>query len=161
MIDKKTCGILFEKYHSSVYNVCLKYLKKPNAAEDCTQEVFLVMLKKKNKIDLSEKLSSWLSKTAKRVCKKYISKNSNMFLNIDDYAETISDTNASIEMPLSKEIYEILSKEEADLLLEYSNADHGERKKIAERMGIKPTALYQRVKRLRNKVLDYLSKEQS
>ena len=82
-----------------------------------------------------------------------------MFLNIDDYAETISDTNASIEKPISKEIYEILYKEDADLLFEYINADHGGRKKIAERMGIKPTALYQRIKRLKNKVLNYLTKE--
>lgn len=79
MIDKKTCGILFEKYHNSVYNACLKYLKNPNTAEDCTQEVFLVMLKKKNRIDLSEQLLAWLLETARRVCKKYISKNSNIF----------------------------------------------------------------------------------
>lgn len=80
-------------------------------------------------------------------------------MNIDDYAETIPDTKASALLPLSKEIYEVLDKEDADLLLEYINADHGERKKIAERMGIKPTALYQRIQRFRNKILVHLTKE--
>lgn len=159
MIDKKTCGILFEKYHDIVYNICRKYLKNPNSAEDCTQEVFLIMLKKKNKINLSENLSSWLIETAKRVCKKYISKNSTNFVGIDNFAEIISDDNAYVEKPLSEEIYEILDKEDADLLFEYINADHGRRQEIAERMGVKTTALYQRIKRLREKVLNHLNKE--
>ena len=159
MIDKNTCAVLFEKYHSMVYRFCYNYLNNTSAAEDCTQEVFLTLLKKKNKIDLTENLSSWLIETAKRVCKKYIRKNSKNILDIDDYSETIPDSNASIEKKLSKEIYEILDKEDADLLLEYLNADHGMRQRIAKRMGIKTTALYQRVKRIRERVMHYLENE--
>lgn len=159
MIDKKTCGILFEKYHSYVYDFCYKYLGNIHATEDCTQEVFMIMLKKKNNIDLTENFLSWLYETSKRVCKKYIRNNPNKFLDIDDYAETISDTNISIEKPLSDKIYEILDNDDADLLFEYINADYGDRQKIAERVGVTPPALYQRIKRLKKKVVDYLNEE--
>lgn len=152
MIDKETCGILFQKYHSYVYDFCLKYLENIHAAEDCTQEVFMIMLKKKNKINLSENLLSWFYETSKRVCKQYIRKNSNKFADVDDYAEIISDVNASVEKPLSSEIYEYLDKEEADLLFEYINADCDERRKMAERMGITSNALCKRIKRIKCKV---------
>ena len=112
----------------------------------------MIMLKKKNKINLSENLLSWFYETSKRVCKKYIRKNSNKFADIDDYAEIISDVNASVEKPLSSEIYEFLDKQEADLLFEYINADYGERQKMAERMGITSNALCKRIKRIKCKV---------
>ena len=57
----------------------------------------------------------------------------------------------------NKENYEILDKEEADLLLEYAEADHGQREKIAKRMGITTKALYRRLDRIRDKVIKYLS----
>lgn len=157
MIDTETCGILFKNYHDLVYKFCLMNLKNTHAAEDCTQEVFLIMLKKKNKIYLSESLSSWLLKTAKIVCKKYIRKNRVILANIDDYAEIISDTNASAEKPLSNEIYELLDKEDADLLFEYINADRYERRKMAERMGITTNALCKRIIRIKNKLREKLT----
>ncbi len=157
MIDKETCGILFQKYHNNVYNYCLKYLKNSHAAEDCTQEVFMIMLKKKNKIVLTKNLLSWLYETSKRVCKKYLSKNSIKFADIDDYAETLYDNNVSIEKTLSDEIYEFLNKKDADLLFEYINADSAQKQKMAERMGITTNALCKRIIRIKCKIKEYLT----
>lgn len=158
MIDKATCEVLFRKYHDNVYNFCLKYLKNIHAAEDCTQEVFMIMLKKKKEINLSKNLLSWLYETSKRVCKKYLGKNSIQFADIDDYADIIPDTNASAEMSLSDKICDFLGKQDTDLFFEYINADYGERQEIAKRLGIKTTVLYERIKRLREKLSDYLTK---
>lgn len=158
MIDKEVCGMLFQKYHERVYDFCLRYLGNPYSAEDCTQEVFMIMLKKKDTIDLSEYLIVWLLKTAKKVCQKYVSKNPDMFDDIDELSEIIPDTSISAEKPLSEEIYEILDRNDADLLIEYINSGHGERQKIAERMGIRTTALYEKIKRIRKKVSEYLTK---
>lgn len=152
MIDKETCGILFQKYHSYVYNFCLKYLKNTHAAEDCTQEVFITMLKKKDEINISKDLLSWFYETSKLVCKYYIRKNPDILANFDDYAETICDTNASAEKSLSDEIYEFLDKKDADLLFEYINADCNERRKIAERMGITSNALCKRIMKIKSKI---------
>lgn len=160
MIDKETCGALFQTYHDKVYNFCFKYLKNIQATEDCTQEVFMIMLKKKNKINLSENLTSWFYETSKRVCKQYISKNSNKFANVDDYAEIIFDVNATVEKPLYDEIYEFLDKEDADMLFEYINANSNERRKMAERLGITSNALCKRIKRIKCKVQQNLTDDE-
>lgn len=159
MIDKETCGVLFQKYHSNVYNFCFKYLKNTYAAEDCTQEVFMIMLKKKNRIDLTENLLSWLYETSKRVCKQYIRRNSNKFADVDNYAETIYDTNISAEKQLLDEVYEFLDKEEADLFFEYISANCDERRKMAVRIGITSNALCKRIKRIKCKAQGYLTDE--
>lgn len=157
MIDKEMCGILFQKYHERVYDFCLNYLKNIHAAEDCTQEVFIIMLKKKNKIILTENLSSWFYETAKRVCKQYIKKNPIISADIDDYAEIIADVNASAEKSLYDEIYELLDKEDADLLFEYINADSNQRQKMAERMEITSNTLCKRIKRIKCKIQQKLT----
>lgn len=152
MTYKEICGILFQKYHRYIYSFCFKYLKNTHAAEDCTQEVFMIMLKKKNKINFSEKLLMWLLETSKRVCKQYKKKNPTKFVNVYDYAEIICDTNASAEKQLYDDIYESIDKEDAEMLFEYINADCNERRKMAERMGITPNALCKRITRIKLKV---------
>ncbi len=155
MIDNETCEMVINRFYNDVYNFCLSRLKNTHAAEDCTQEVFLTLFRKRGRLDFSEKFRSWLYSTADRICKNYIKKNGNITADIDDYADVIPDNSAD-GTPLSKEIYEILDKEDADLLLEYIDSDFGQRKQIAERLGITTKALYGRVDRLRQKVISYL-----
>lgn len=156
MIEKEICEMIIEKYYNDVYNFCIIKLKNIQAAEDCTQEVFFTLFKKRNKLDFTEQFRSWLYKTADKICKKYIRKNSSITVDISNLADELPDTNVSFEASVYREIYEILDKEDADLLLEYIEADHGDREKIAERMGITLHALYRRVDRIRKKVMDKL-----
>ncbi len=155
MIDNETCEMVINRFYNDVYNFCLSRLKNTYAAEDCTQEVFLTLFRKRGRLDFSEKFRSWLYSTADRICKNYIKKNGNITADIDDYADVIPD-NSTDGTPFSKEIYEILDKEDADLLLEYIESDFGQRKQIAERLGITTKALYGRMDRLRQKVISYL-----
>lgn len=152
MIDKETCGLLFQKYHKFVYKFCLKQLKNTHSAEDCTNEVFMIMLRKKNEIKLSKSLSSCLCETSKFVCKEYVRNNPTKFDDVDEFAETIADTSVSIEKPLYDEIYEFLDREEADLILEYINANRFERRKMAERLEITSNALCKRIQKIKRKI---------
>lgn len=156
MIDNETCEMIINRFYNDVYNFCLSRLKNTYAAEDCTQEVFLTLFRKRSKLDFSEKFRSWLYNAANRICKNYIKKNRNITVDIDDYAEVITD-DFSDSTSFSQELYEILDKEDADLLLEYIEADFGQRKQIAERLGITIKALYGRIDRLRQKVISYIS----
>lgn len=156
MLDKEICEMIIDKYYSDVYKFCINRLHNIHAAEECSQEVFFLLFKKRAKLDFTESLRSWLYEAAIRICNKYKSKNSNITLDIDDYSDIIPDEKQG--KLFSKEIYEILDKEEADLLLEYAEADHGQREKIAKRMGITTKALYRRLDRIRDKVIKYLSK---
>ncbi|MDE5569468.1 MAG: sigma-70 family RNA polymerase sigma factor [Ruminococcus sp.] len=159
MIDNETCEMIINKFYDDIYNFCLSRLKNTYAAEECTQEVFLLLFRKRSKLNFSEKFRSWLYNTADRICKNYIKKNKNITVDIDDYAEVIPDNTAN-ETLISQELYEILGNEEAELLLEYLEADFGKRKQIAQRLGITIKALYGRMDRLRQKVIDYISDNQ-
>lgn len=159
MIDNETCEMIINKFYDDIYNFCLSRLKNTYAAEECTQEVFLLLFRKRSKLNFSEKFRSWLYNASDRICKNYIKKNKNITVDIDDYAEVIPDDTAN-ETLISQELYEILSNEEADLLLEYLEADFGKRKQIAKRLGITTKALYGRMDRLRQKVIDYISDNQ-
>ncbi len=155
MLDKETCEMIIERYYADIYKFCINRLCNIHAAEECAQEVFFLLFRKKDKLYFTENLRSWLFEAAIRICNKYKSKNSNIALDIDNYSDIIPDEKQ--EKSFSKEIYEILDKEEADLLLEYVEADHGQREKIAKRMGITTKALYRRLDRIREKVIKYLS----
>lgn len=156
MIDKETCEIIIEKYYTDVYKFCYNRLRNIQAAEECTQDVFLLLFQKRARLEFSEYLRSWLYESAVRICNKYISKNNMITEDIDKYADEICDTTP--ENSLRKEIYEILDHDDADLLLEYIEADYRQRKKIAKRMNITLKTLYRRVDRIREKVIVYLSK---
>lgn len=156
MIDNETCEMIINRFYNDVYNFCLSRLKNTYAAEECTQEVFLTLFRKRSKLDFSEKFRSWLYNVADKICRNYMKKNKNITVDIDDYAEIISD-NSLTDTSLYQEIYNILDKEDADLLLEYIESDFGQRKQIAERLGITTKALYGRMDRLRQKVISYLS----
>lgn len=158
MIDNETCEMIIDKFYNDVYNFCLSRLKNTHAAEDCTQEVFLMLFRKRGKLDFSEKFRSWLYSSADKICKNYMKKNKNITVDIDDYAEVIAD-NSVDDISISEEIYSILDKEDADLLLEYIESDFGQRKLIAERLGISLKALYGRMDRLRQKVISYLGED--
>lgn len=155
LIDKETIEMIIGKYYTDVYKFCFNRLHNIHAAEECTQDVFLLLFQKRTKLNFTEHLRSWIYESATRICNKYLSKNSNVTVNIDDYADTIPDTKA--EKLILKDIYEALNKEEADLFLRYIEADYGQRNKIADQMDISMKALYRRVDRIREKVIKYIS----
>ena len=129
-------------------------LHNKQAAEDCTQEVFLLLFQKREKLDFTEKLRSWLYQSAQRICKNYKKKHNLNTVDIDDCAEQIPDTE---KQTVLKEIYEVLEADDAEFYLEYSEADQGQRKKIAKQMGITVKALYRRAERIREKLMKYFS----
>lgn len=154
MIDKDTCVFIIEKYYDTIYKFCLIRLKNIQAAEDCAQEVFLVLFRKRSSIELTGQLLSWLYETANRICMKYLSKHSSLSVDIQELADVLPDKSDNSERELINDMYDILGKEDADLFLEYINAEHGERERIAKRKGITMTALYKQIAKLRSKMSD-------
>lgn len=59
------------RYYQAIYNYCQVRLKDEYAAEDCTQDVFLLLYRKMNKIKLSENIRAWLYRTADNVIKNH------------------------------------------------------------------------------------------
>lgn len=159
MISKEELDEIVKEYYNKIYNFCYSQLKDIHAAKDCTQETFYIFLKKRASLYNSDRISSWIYNTAEKVIMKYKKKHS-LFISIENIDNDVLDKTYHFDKDLIDEIYSILSKEEADLLIRYFNADHGERNKISDELGITLIALYKKVARIRKKLADKIDKEE-
>ena len=62
---------IIKKYGDSVYRLAFMNVKKRELADDIYQDVFLKLIKKKERIDLEEHLKAWLLRTTINCCKDY------------------------------------------------------------------------------------------
>lgn len=111
-----------------------------HAAEDCTQEVFLILYQKVNSLDMTKDIRSWLYRTADHVIKAYIRK----------HPEAV-DIDSVSELPEKTEIHEsvldVLSKHEREFVdLYYSDMD---KRLIAKEQGITLKSLYLKMARIK------------
>lgn len=155
MIDQEMCKIIIERYHDKIFRFCLLQLKNFHLAEECTQEVFFLLFKKSPELSISDKLGSWLYAAADKICKKCRSKNMINTVDIDEFADIIASKSNSPDKNILSEIYDALEKDDADLFVEYAEADSDERKRIAERLDITTDALYKRIERIKKKLNSY------
>lgn len=139
--------LIYREYYPAVFQYCRTRLNGDfAAAEDCTQEVFLVLTKKIKKLVELESILPWLYRTADLEIKKYRRKNP-VTTDIDEIPEPAAPEHA--ESPL-----DILDEEERRLVeLYYSGAD---KFALAEQMGISLDALYKRIHRIRAKLKAYM-----
>ena len=63
-------AMLYEQHGRMVYNVCLRVLSNPSAAEDATQAVFLLLMRKTGSLQQHPQLAGWLQRTAELVARE-------------------------------------------------------------------------------------------
>lgn len=134
-----------ERYYNDIYKYCCVRLDNEHAAKDCTQEVFLILYRKMDKLKLSENVRAWLYRTADNVMKNYRRKNKTT-VSLDDLNETTED-NYSVETPFE----DIISKNEYELLDSYYIKDE-DIEHISKRLGISKAAAFQRIHRIKSKI---------
>ena len=138
---------IVRKYYQSIYNYCYIKLRYEFAAKDCTQEVFLVMHKKRDGLNISESIKAWLYKTAQNIIKNYI-KNTREFIPIENCENISQPENMNEETAFDG----IVSEEEEKLLTAYY-IDGRDIKTISDMTNISEAALYKRLQRIRKKIL--------
>ncbi|MBR6982752.1 MAG: sigma-70 family RNA polymerase sigma factor [Ruminococcus sp.] len=156
MIDKELCSLLIHRYYNNVFGLCMSLLNDRNAAEDCTQEVFLLFFRKREKLEMSENISKWFHSTARNVVSSYRRKNSGISAELTEEMENIPQEEDSYREQI-KEIYDVLGKDDADFLIEYCEADKVKKEEIAKKNGMNMNALYQKIIRLRKKLIDKIN----
>lgn len=133
------------QYYISIFKYCCVKLADEHSAKDCTQEVFLILYRKMDKLKLSENIRAWLYRTSDNVIKNYRRKNRNS-IPLDDLNETVEDT-YSAGMPFE----EIITQEEYELLNSYYiNGNSIET--ISKQLDISKDAVYQRIYRIKTKI---------
>ncbi|WP_173385781.1 RNA polymerase sigma factor [Ruminococcus flavefaciens] len=72
MIENEIFEMILEKYYDEILLYCLSILGDNQSAEDCVQEVFLLLYQKRKKLYLSAVIRSWLYKTAANIVKRHL-----------------------------------------------------------------------------------------
>lgn len=134
-----------EQYYNAIFRYCYVKLSDEHAAKDCTQEVFLILFEKLDKLKLSENIRAWLYRTADNVMKNYRKKHKET-VSYDDVTEISKDV-YSVETPFE----DIISKEEYELLKAYY-IDGEDIEIISQRLGISKAATAQRIHRIKAKI---------
>lgn len=143
---------IIEKYYQSIYNYCYSKLNfNHSSAEDCTQEVFLTLIKKQRKLNLSDNIKLWLYRTADNVIKAYRRKNklNDEALNIDEIEISVPN---DFEVTDANSSFEKISEEEYLLLKDYYNGEYGNKEEVAHKHNMTLTQLYKRIHNIKSKL---------
>ncbi len=142
-----------------VYRYCYSALARDAvAAEDCTQEVFLIFVQKQGALKITDStVLSWLYTTARIVVSNYRKKNP--FHDGLRAAEKFEDPSYAAKF-LCAILRSYLTEEEYRLLYDYYNADHGSHRLIAARYGLQPSQLYERVRYIKRKLKQTLGNQE-
>jgi len=79
-----------EQYLDTVFRVALNFLKRPDAADDVTQNVFLRLLRSAPTFENDEHLRRWLIRVTLNECKRYVMTPWNKTEPIDDYTDRLA-----------------------------------------------------------------------
>ena len=153
----KLCEKAAEKYHHAIYMYCLGLLNGDvSAAEDCTQEVFLLLLEKKDSLDFNVNIRGWLYACANRIVKDYRKREryrQSFISDVELFDIELVDPASPID---SDSIFDILTPEERKLLEAYYSADYGNRTQIANEFGLTASQLYKRICSIRSKLAEHI-----
>lgn len=139
---------LIESYYKEIFGYCCVRLNGDvQGAEDCTQEVMLVLHKKANQLDLSRDIRPWLYSVADKEIKTYYRKYKAFETCNNDYLNNMQE---SSENPFTASILDILNEEDYELAQSYWQGE--DKKKIAEKHSISLEALYTKISRIKKKL---------
>ncbi len=164
-MDKDTqCNAVAEQYYQPLYRYCLLQLGGDlSAADDCVQETFLRMLEKKDTLDFSGNIRSWLYSTAYRVIKEHrLQKRRDLELCPDDQdVELVAAEQDSASAEEARRLLSTLSDEEYRLLEAYYDSGHGSKTAVAKEYGMTVSQLYKRIQTLRLRLMRRQPAEES
>ena len=97
--DSSCLGTLFERYHTGVYQFCVRMTRNPHHAEDVVQEVFMKVLKKAGSFRNEGSFKGWLFNIARNATLDYLRNNKrhSHMAPLDDYTESLLVDHQSAE----------------------------------------------------------------
>ena len=156
MTQEEQVEALIRQFYREIHCYCISRLKPDlQGAQECTQDVFLLLTEKKAQLDLSGNIRAWLYKSADNIIGSYL-RNREKHRHIP-LEEAVIPTEGGIgrllqETPMQK-IRDCLTAEELELLLRYYSLKRGERGELAEQYHMTLDKLYDEIERLKRKIL--------
>lgn len=142
---------IVQKYYESILNYCYTQLSPDiDAAKDCTQEVFLELAKKIDKLNLSVSPKNWLYRVANIKVKAYKRKHPPA-VDIEEISE-MPDNSSDFG---NLNVFGDLTEEEILLIKLYYGGE--DKLKLAQTYGITLSALYSRMRAIKKKIKENYS----
>jgi len=155
---------LFERYHISIYNYCLKLTKSKAVSEDMTQETFYKVIKHRRSFN-NKTFAAWIFTITRNLCIDYLKKTKMNRVNITSLENNIQ--NSSFNDNENKENIEYLHNtlnklnpidKELIILSRYEKLKY---KDIAEIMEMSESAIKTRIHRALQKLKSHYFKSNS
>ena len=149
-------SMVAQKYYQSILNYCYVQLNNnTQAAEDCTQEVFLKLFEKWKRINKEDNIRAWLYKTATYVIKNCMRKNKANTENLDDFVEIINTNEMDKEAMASdfSELIDSLSGDEQEFVKQYYIKEISA-KELAKLLSVSEEVIFKRASRIKSKILN-------
>ena len=152
----KQVECIIKQYYSAIFKYCYVKLKKnQEAAEDCTQEVFLLFTKKKDELELDHSIKSWLYSSADNIIQAYLRQIvKHNHVDLDEVSIPCDGglTSFTDDSPMD-ELSEKLTEDDYQLLLDYYSADYGNRNEVADKHNMTLTELYHKIGWIKKKII--------
>lgn len=161
MLKKKRLEKIVSEYYEPILRYCLQLLKQDiYAAEDCTQEVFLLLTEKQDSLDLDANIRGWLYAAAQRICKEYLKKKQQQMTRIVANLEDMQDVLTDAPFADIESAFDVLTDEEYRMLEAYYTAEYGQRGQLAAHYNMTPVQLSKKIRTIREKLSKHLKKEE-
>ena len=122
------------------------------AAEECTQDVFALLVEKQNILNLDRNIRGWLHAAADRICKDYRKKNAKRMTQLVSDPAAYEQIPDERQFPDAESIFDVLTEEEYHLLEAYYSEEYGCRGKLAATLGMSQRQLSKRIIAIRKKL---------
>ncbi len=153
MLREDACDLVVEKYYESIYRYCLQLLNNDmDAAKDCCQGVFAVLIHKQSELDFDNNIRGWLYACTERIIRNYKKQEAQRSAWIETDPELLQQTTTAPFEPAADDVFASLDEAEYELLKSYYGADYGTRTALAKQLGITLTQLYKRIHFIRDKI---------
>lgn len=153
MKKDKLCEDAAKKYYKSIFQFCLRILEYDGyAAEECTQEVFVLLVQKKDTLHFDQNIRGWLYSVAERICKDYRKREARRLSYITNTLDDIKDKSVEQFFEDTDSAFDALTDEEYKLLEAYYTTEYGNRTQLAAEHGMSTTQLYKKICAIRKKI---------
>lgn len=160
--DDKAAEIIIRKYYMKIFDYCKYHSENIHTAEDLTQEVFLIFLKKIDQYKHRGKLLNYLYTIARNKCIDERKKESNKDISIECIAYELSsssiESERTIESLYVREVVEKLPSDIREVIIMYYFLDMKQRE-IADICGISLELVKYRLKKGKEMIKKYIEGE--
>lgn len=153
-------ALLYQRYHAKVLQYCYTHVKDRNAAEDLTQDIFLRVTEKMDRLREPQAFVSWLFRIAHNECIDYLTNQSKYGVLPADERYDLADDEIDYEalMALDRQydaIAELLSElpEESRCFLQQKYLEGVSIIDLQKRYGLNESAVKMRLARARAKIV--------